>query len=144
MSAKRKVQIPSIGDLLVLAAPWRFHVVNEHRNATLVAHMGKTVPGRSYYPLGVTEAASWHPLPSTLWCTIPSGAVLRVSRIYIRNGASGYDSVTFWWKPSPKVKSVRFFARLPDVNKMSVRSDAWTARDEEDPALGARRIELEE
>ena len=49
---------------------------------------------------------------------LPSGTELKVSRIYIRQGASNYSSVTFYAKIPGVKKSIRFFAKLRDVNKI--------------------------
>lgn len=64
--------------------------------------------------------------------TIPAGFVLKVDRIYIRKGISYYSSLTFFvkdfkeiktirqksWCRSRKVKSLRFWAKLEDCNKI--------------------------
>jgi hypothetical protein len=62
---------------------------------------------------------SCHPL------TLPAGTLLTIDRIYIRKGQESFDSVTFWLKAKlvpitingrPLKKSVRFWAKLDDVN----------------------------
>jgi len=64
--------------------------------------------------------------------TIPSGTVLSIDRIYIRKGVSDYSSITFFakglgetevrrgWRGDrkQKVKSMRFWAKLDDCNKI--------------------------
>lgn len=65
-----------------------------------------------------------HPL------TIPAGAALTIDRIFIRRGAPDFDSVTFWLKVQKRSpitingnlvkKSVRFWAKLDDVNRIEV------------------------
>jgi hypothetical protein len=47
---------------------------------------------------------------------IPSGAILEVDRIYIRQGNLQCSSVTFKWRKDKKV--LRFWANLEDVNKI--------------------------
>ncbi len=67
----------------------------------------------------------------TLDVTMPKGTVLVVDRIYIRKGSSGFSSITFRAKnlgeatvrgaystTEKKKKVLRFWAKLPDCNKM--------------------------
>ncbi|CAD6562662.1 hypothetical protein ACFQ3P_38610 [Paraburkholderia sabiae] len=62
--------------------------------------------------------------------TIPRGALLSIDRIFIRKGAPDFDSITFWLKAKSTPvavngrllkKSVRFWAKLDDVNRIEVR-----------------------
>jgi hypothetical protein len=47
---------------------------------------------------------------------LPIDTVLRIDRIYIRNGASDFDSISFYAE-IPKIKSKpRFWAKLVDIN----------------------------
>ena len=65
-----------------------------------------------------------------LGITLPAGTELTVRRIFIRQGARDFDSMTFTatippLKPAPrgkvaKPKSVRFWAKLDDCNTMEV------------------------
>lgn len=55
---------------------------------------------------------------------LPKGTELKVSRIYIRQGASSYSSVTFYAKLPGSKKSIRFFAKLRDVNKIEFDEEA--------------------
>jgi hypothetical protein len=65
---------------------------------------------------------------------LPAGTVLQVDRIYIRKGASDYSSITFFTKNLPETvienrgwagthsklkKSLRFWVKLPDCNKIN-------------------------
>lgn len=67
--------------------------------------------------------------------TIPKGTILKVDRVYIRKGMADYSSVSFIIEDSPDVRllnkkkaskfnvpcekpSVRFFAKLEDVNNL--------------------------
>lgn len=58
--------------------------------------------------------------------TLPKGSVLIVDRIYIRNGGSEYDSITFRLaetpteKPKGKKSLCRFWAKLRDVNQIHI------------------------
>ena len=58
--------------------------------------------------------------------TLPVGTELKFSRIYIRQGCKDYSSVTFTIQSIPSEgigekidkKKPRFWAKLPDVNKI--------------------------
>jgi hypothetical protein len=41
-------------------------------------------------------------------------------------------------------RAIRFWAKLVDVNRMVVRSEGWTERDDAEPVLGARTISLDD
>lgn len=51
--------------------------------------------------------------------TFPKGTELVVDRIYIRQGAAAFSSVTFKLKVGKRI--ARFFAKLSEVNQMEVR-----------------------
>jgi len=117
-----KLYIPEIGDQLRLTADWTFGLYNEHRNETLMEKISDT-----------RKSSAWGNDYAPIPCTIPSGAVLKVDRIYIRKGISEYSSVSFLWvgeRTEPKVehwnattiktprKPVRFWAKLVDVNNI--------------------------
>lgn len=97
LAGQRKVQIPSVGDVLVLDKPWTFRLFHEYRNETLLALFGQpdTMADRKGHTV----------------VTLPRGTELRVDRIYIRKGVKDYDSLTFLAKglrpknnePLPKV-----------------------------------------
>ena len=107
-----RLYIPTIGATLVLAEPWTITVYNERRNSTLLKALGKSV---DYYRNGYGKPVMTH--------TFPEGTLLNVARIYIRDGSSEYDSVTFR-AISPKGKGrVRFWAKLDEVNRMVIRGD---------------------
>lgn len=193
LAGQRLVQIPSIGDVLILDKPWTFRLFHEYRNETLLAVFDKKYnEDRGGYTV----------------VTLPRGTELRVDRIYIRKGVKDYDSLTFlakglrkekvklppvpeqpkfsfreppngnyhsaaydnWrkerdaayekhrgtkefkaWEKAYRAREqakrlsrpVRFWAKLFEVNKMVVRSDAWTDREVKEPAFGQRAIELE-
>lgn len=108
-----KVWIPTIGDKIKLTADWTFKVTPEYRNADLS-------PG---------ERWAYDKLPDNF--TIPADTVLKIERIYIRGAYRDYDSVTFRVQQCPRrpemtskkfggtsTGSVRFFAKLTDVNNI--------------------------
>ena len=132
-----KLYIPEIGDEIKLTADWTFDLYNESRNTTLMEKIGDTRD---------TEYAYRDPY-TTIPCTIPAGAVLKVDRIYIRKGLSDFSSLSFLWvgertkarivereavsyngggaAPSRHpytqkipARPVRFWAKLSDVNNI--------------------------
>lgn len=110
----RKLYIPKIGDELVLAQPWTFTVYSEYRNKSLLQLMGRVLMGWETKSIGTY--------------TFPVGTRLVVDRIYIRQGGDEYYSVTFRAKDYTttkqtgkfKDKTVRFWAKLDDVNTMVI------------------------
>lgn len=76
-------------------------------------------------------------------CTVPRGTRLRVDRIYIRQGAPDFDSLTFWALDLAK-KRVRFFAKLADVNTMVITGRATSPKPIKAKVLPMRAIVLTE
>lgn len=108
----RNLHIPRIGEVITLAEPWTFTLHEEHRNLSLIKRVDPTYTGRGYGTSGVYgpgRCKSWD-------VTLPARWELKVDRIYIRNGLSNFDSVTF--RSSYNGKPVRFWVKLSDVNKI--------------------------
>ena len=131
-----KLYIPEIGSEIRLTADWTFYLYNEDRNSTLMEVMND--PRKPEW----SGDKDYGALP----CIIPSGAILKIDRIYIRKGLGEYSSLTFLWKgmrtnskmvdrymtpiyvnsrgPSlhyqvkKPARPVRFWAKLDDVNKI--------------------------
>ena len=110
-----KLFIPPLGARLRLTAEWQTELWHEYRNRALLDSLG--IPHMSTY--SEPKAASVIALPPM--------TVLVVRRIYIREGVSEYDSVTFslprmdnmhiqWQKPSNQ--QLRFWVKLHDANKI--------------------------
>ena len=104
----RRMFIPPLGTIVTLAADWTFILHREHRNKDLFVAAG-------------------FPNPHDIFCngptkqfTITAGTALRIERIYIRQGNTGFDSVTFRIMGS-KGKP-RFWAKLSDVNNIEIES----------------------
>jgi len=156
-----QIFIPQLDTEMVLDQPWRFTLENEHRNRAMlevvaekqliptqeliyrsdldryqrneqnVVVLEDLEPGAWYGRLKV--AYSKYDYPDETDVTLPAGSRLVVDRIYIRQNAEGFDSVTFRLldcpdqrfqaqgkaKPFGK-KGIRFWAQLLDVNHMSV------------------------
>ena len=124
-----RLYIPDLETVLVLGKPWKFKVINERRNASLVKVLGEKPVGENYYyPFGtitnpIDESGIYGNGRLRLpvdpgFMTLPAGTELKVDRIYIRKGAEDFSSVTF--KSTYKGKQIRFFAKLNDVNKIEV------------------------
>lgn len=105
-----KMRIPHLGDRIVIEEDWSFHLHSESRNGSL----GRMLVGDDWtWGYG----APGHDI------TLPAGTSLTIDRIYIRKGASAFDSVTFNLINHPgKSKKgfgrVRFWAKLDDVNRI--------------------------
>lgn len=105
-----QMYIPKLGDSIKLTAPWTFMLYNERRNESLI------------------EAYLIN--PTTMYgtklqnITLPEGIILKIVRIYIKQGNQEYNSISFSiaTKKTPllfKTKgAVRFWAKLDDVNKI--------------------------
>jgi len=142
--------IPPLGTRLELTQTWEFPLMAEKRNKRLWEFLtreelpsiwGTSLVNSSYYkdkyPLSATACQ-----PSIL-ATLPPGTILIVDRIYIRQGAKGFDSVSFrceripdiagcaeWGKPGLRKRTVgRFWAKLEDVNRIAAKADLEAALD---------------
>ena len=106
-----QLHIPRIGEVITLAEPWTFTLHEESRNISLIKKVDPQYTGngwgRSYKKWDVT---------------LPAGCELKISRIYIRNGQSSFDSITFTSRYNNK--PVRFWVKLNDANKIVMKSDA--------------------
>ena len=118
--------IPPLRTKLRLLEDWTFQLQNEYRNEkfweTIFGEKcppsllrPDPIPPEKYSPYVDNEVRR----PATL----PAGTVLRVDRIYIRNGASDFDSVTFNLAIGAKTTfktEGRFWVKLADANTMQV------------------------
>lgn len=140
-----QLYIPAIADVITLALPWTFSLYCEQRNGTLIrgfgvdsaiSRNGKPItPAISYY---AWQAKDLQYKGATIKdnrideFTIPAGAQLAVSRIYIRQGQPNFNSITFKLLkgtcaeivdssglPYPLRKNgIRFWVKLQDANKL--------------------------
>lgn len=81
-----KLYIPHLGDQLRLTSDWAFALHREWRNETMFSHLGLKYDGEGF-----------------VLARLPKDTILKVDRIYIRKGASDFDSVTFMI-PGQKIK----------------------------------------
>ena len=105
-----KMRIPHLGDQIVIEEDWSFHLHSEYRNGSF----GRMLFGDDW---------TWSYQAPGHDITLPAGTSLTIDRIYIRKGASAFDSVTFNLINYPgKSKKgfgrVRFWAKLDDVNRI--------------------------
>jgi len=123
--------VPPLGTHLQITRDWTFQLYPEDRNISLFGALD--IP----CPLSLASK-KWNEHPVVV--VLRAGTVLSVSRIYIRNGAKDFDSMTFYLidSPDPELvkgrvaktpdgkdlafwmppKGVRFWAKLLDVNGM--------------------------
>lgn len=114
-----KLQIPDIGDKLVLSDWWDFFIHYEYRNEGFLNGL-----------LGKKKINVWNCNGKKMAVRLPPKTVLSVDRVYIRKGANDFSSITFRIEsvPTPeriiplwqKLLKKRFWAKLSDVNKMQI------------------------
>ncbi len=109
-----KMYIPEIGDRIVLTQDWSLTLYDEYRNTELMKSKGLKPSNR------------WTRDPKSYPVTIQKGVELKIDRVYIRKNTWGQDagkfsSITFIIPNSPKNKSVRFWAKLKDVNNIEFK-----------------------
>ncbi len=110
-----KFYIPEIGDKLKLTKPWTFDLYDEYRNDGLIDLMSLH-PNETRRRYVRDRLRVWQ-------VTLPAGTILKISRIYIRQGASEYSSIKFHLDKESagfpkKGKMARFWAKLADVNQI--------------------------
>lgn len=100
-----KFYIPEIGTRMRLTADWSFKLFKEHRNDTMLELYG--------FEKSVYIKQNEHVMQ-----TLPAGTLLTVARLYIRNGMSGFSSITFNVAANKKAKrkACRFWVKLEDAN----------------------------
>ncbi len=124
-----KLFIPDIGTKLILTSPWVFELYDESRNDKLIKEL------RTHTRLLPQPKPNEHGIynyygRNQKLCdfTMPTGTKLSVQRVYIRVGAKDYSSISFsvnldvvsTWNQKTKTIKARFWAKLPDVNRMEV------------------------
>jgi hypothetical protein len=108
--------IPTIGTKITLFEPWDFRLFLEYRNKKV----WEIVTNTNLRPY--EEYASMSGRNRKIQVHLPKDTVLVVDRIYIRQKASDYDSVSFRISSCPikKLEKKRFWAKLDDVNQMEI------------------------
>ena len=98
-----KLHIPRLGEVITLAEPWTFTLHEESRNFSLIKKIDPD------HAVRYSGRKTWS-------VTLPAKSELKIARIYIRNGQSAFDSVTF--SCSYNGKTARFWVKLNDANKI--------------------------
>ena len=108
-----RLYIPQLGDKLELSKDWTFDLHPEPRNNSLF----KQFSDRSWLS-DYTEFRKTGKEITPMKVTLPKGTVLNVDRIYIRKGASNFDSITFKIEDSENKDLIkcRFWVKLKDAN----------------------------
>jgi hypothetical protein len=125
LSTVMPVMIPEIGTKMILAEDWHMELHNEYRNSSVLELTEIVKKKRNWDELYGANTSKHTEL------VFPKGTILSVDRIYIRKGASGFSSLTFYADKKVKIlrdgkeyistKSLRFWAKLKDVNNMKVQ-----------------------
>lgn len=136
-----KFYLPTIGTKIRITAPWKFTLYGEYRNqefGKIIGLYNNNVWMLNTLQANEDQSSYWRRftvLPVAI-ITLSENTDLTVSRIYVRNGAKEFDSITFWGKgikgvscfelgtevhPNtslvfPKPVSFRFWAKLNEVN----------------------------
>jgi len=130
--------IPDIGTLVRIQEDWTFRLYNESRNDSLMEALG--IDWRLPISSGGFHGRYSRRGGDVYEVTLRAGSLLRVDRIYIRQGGKErkrYSSVTFNLQKGGsgvyngtevlfKRKGARFWAKLSDVNRMRVQVDKGT------------------
>lgn len=141
-----KILIPDIGDVLTLKEDWHFELYPEHRNTKLAKFLGfhqggdywctesavnaiDTIAGNcrniafDYDKYQSMRNAFIENNPDIMLpilnVKLDAGTILDIDRVYIRKGARSFSSLSFIIKNGP-FKGARFWAKLPDVNKIEI------------------------
>lgn len=94
--------IPALGTEFNLAQDWAFSLFDEYRNRSLIDALGHKATSR------------WHNVNmKVIDASLPAGTRLKVDRIYIRNGQSEFNSITFVIDGG-----LRFWVKLDDANSI--------------------------
>jgi len=100
-----KMYIPSLGDEIKLTKDWSFTLYYERRNRGVFKRLNidpYLMFDRDFEYTGTYFAVTW---------VIPADTILKINRVFIRQGSEEFNSVTFSGK-----ETGRFWAKLEDVN----------------------------
>lgn len=119
-----RMYIPQLRDKIRLTSDWTFMLYDERRNESL--HDDQWREKARLYNTEMWQRRNDGDITHDQWYaqrmlsepyTWPAGTVLSIDRIYIKNGLTDYNSVTFRLVDK-KRKGIRFWAKLDDVNKL--------------------------
>lgn len=159
-----KLNIPRLGDQIILGANWQFNLIAESRNEALIKATGvdqKTAEDLAYSWAGSIRKYQWDKAagdalakgwtfvldkdskPTDTYAIgvasfpfeIPAGAVLSVERIYIRRGQADFDSLSFSLIRD-SVKGTDFGDKLPKKGRIRF----WAKLDDVNQIQIARKV----
>jgi len=129
--------IPDINTQLMLSKPWEFNLYVERRNKAMFVGLFGTDP-KDYWWGRIYIKGEEYKRGDCIPCKIGKDALLKVNRVYIRQGGDEYSSLTFYVHKGAKItsmgetitlkKAVRFWAKLGDVNDIRCRFNMVTVR----------------
>jgi hypothetical protein len=104
-----KLQIPDVGDKLILIKDWTFSLHYEYRNDSLI----EILTGKKY---------NWDRDKKPFPVTLLKHTILIVDRVYIRKNTNDFSSLSFRIDScsNSKLNKKRFWAKLTDVNTMQI------------------------
>lgn len=125
-----QIHFPRLGDRILLDHDWTFPLHLENRNLSLFKAVGLLWNVRPGLPKYSREYIYVSPeLPAvhrysfgggiSVPVTLPAGTLLRIDRLYFRQGVRAYDSITFRIHGSPErrlLNDIRFWAKADDAN----------------------------
>lgn len=124
-----KVFVPTIGSELVLSKACPVTIYSEQRNSAFLKAMGIKMDNSHistrHENLTVENQSlvdKYHANISlkAVSITIPAGTILKVNRIYVRQGAEDFDSMTFFCVGGMNFPKGRFWLKLSDVNNFNI------------------------
>lgn len=109
--------IPHLRTVIILAEAWEFGLYRERRNFSVVRALKMDGSENNEWTWAYQNGVYGQEISKL---TLPAGTRLAIDRIYIRNGAADFDSVTFRVKecPDERFNKCRFWAKLRDVNRI--------------------------
>lgn len=113
-----RLYVPQPGEAAVLLFPWSFSLHPERRNVDFHKALAVGDPAWGTWEGYPSYRLGGEPKPVTL----PAGTELVFDRVYVRQGADDYASLTFVVKACPIEELIgeRFWAKLDDANTMNI------------------------
>lgn len=124
-----KVFIPTIGSDLILSCPVTVTIHSESRNDDFMNKLGCEVEthyrSKDYLQVTIKDKAlaekhGVEVMDKSIRIKLAKDVTLRVNRIYIRQGAEDFDSVTFNSQGTGGLPKGRFWLKLSDVNEFEI------------------------
>lgn len=125
-----QINVPRLGDTLILDQDWNALVYDEYRNTGFLENLLELKNYTDYNDrrrvlnqfYGVEDTPTYYRHTEPALVPIPAGTNLVVERIYIRKGATDYDSITFRIPkggcPMNKNMVGRFWVKIDNANQL--------------------------